>query len=457
MIEVMTRGLGASARGGRARANARVVAVACASSLVFGLVACNALTGASDLSTCDGCTPVGPGPDGGGGGTDGSMVVTLVDGGLDALPPSCTGSKTACQGNVAAMCVNDAWVKTTCPKTCDATTGQCADYPSCRNAAGASCAVAGGTSCCDTAAVPGGTFNRRNQSPYAATVSPFVLDKYEVTVGRMRAFVDAGGVTKLAPPAPGVGAHPKIPGSGWNPVWNVLLPADATALRSSLVRNTPTWTDQPGANERLPINDVSWAVAFAFCAWDGGRLPTYAEMNFASAGGSDQRVYPWSTPPTNQNIDEKHAAYNCNFTPPSLSCASSYCSDSTIVSSPCDPTICIAPATCVTPACTGCGFSDIAPVGSLPVGVGKWGHFDLAGNVAELVYDTDGTLPVPCADCVHPPPAFLSGAGKQQRLNANFIVTSGGWDYSSTSLESMSFDTIRDDNADNDIGFRCAR
>ena len=442
---------------GLGNACASSIACACAG-VVFGLVGCNALNGASDLATCDECTLVGPGGEGGGddgNAVDGSMVVTLVDGGPDALPPTCMGSQTGCEGIVAAQCANDQWVKTTCPKTCDSATGKCADYPSCRNTASADCAGGAVTSCCDTAMVPGGTFNRRNAMGSPATVSPFALDKFEVTVGRMRAFVAAGGVTKLAPPATGAGANPKIPGSGWNPLWNFLLPADVTALRASFARTSPTWTDQPGANERLPINDVTWFIAFAFCAWDGGRLPTYAEMDFAASGGSEQRVYPWSVPASDQAITRQRAAYDCNFTLPAQSCPASSCSDGS--SSPCDATTCISPATCQTPACTGCAFSDIAPVGSLPAGAGKWGHFDLAGNVAELVYDIDGPLTVPCVDCAHAPPTMLSGPGGKQKLNADFMVTGGGWDYAQSSLRTTAFGTLRDDAVDNGVGFRCAR
>jgi sulfatase modifying factor 1 len=432
-----------------------LTAAAAGVSAALALAACNALSGASDLTTCTDCASTSAGD---GGAESTVMVNAPADAAVDAPPPSCTGNEARCEGLVSAQCTNGQWVNTTCPKTCGATTGTCADYPSCRNAAGASCGLAGSvTSCCDTAAVPGGTFNRRNVMSAPATVSPFTLDKYEVTVGRMRAFVDAGGVTKLAPPATGAGAHPKIPGSGWNPVWNVFLPADVAALRTTLVRSVPTWTDQPGANEHLPINNVSWFVASAFCAWDGGRLPTYAEMNFASAGGSEQRVYPWSVPAGDQTIARTRAAYTCSFTLPALNCPASYCSDAAIVSSPCDATVCLAPASCVSPSCTGCTLADIAPVGSLPSGAGKWGHFDLSGNVAELVYDTDGALPMPCSDCVHAPPSTLSGSGGRPRLDANFLVTSGGWDYSGTSLFTSAYTTLRDDSVDNDVGFRCAR
>src|SRR5690349_8795479 len=89
---------------------------ACVVCAVAGLAACNALTGVSDLATCDGCSAAGPGGPGGpdGGNGDGAMMVAVVgDAGPDALPPTCTGSQTVCEGVVAAQCVNNAWVKTT--------------------------------------------------------------------------------------------------------------------------------------------------------------------------------------------------------------------------------------------------------------------------------------------------------------------------------------------------------
>ena len=96
-------------------------------------------------------------------------------------------------------------------------------------------------------------------------------------------------------------------------------------------------------------------------------------------------------------------------------------------------------------------------MGSLPLGAGKWGHFDLSGNVAELVYDTDAPLTVPCVDCAHAPPTMAGGGGKP-KLNASFLPTGGGWDYASTgSLLTPSTTILRDDNVANDVGFRCAR
>jgi len=53
----------------------------------------------------------------------------------------------------------------------------------------ATCGPSGNASCCSSSVVPGGTFSRSNDATYPATVSDFVLDTYEITVGRFRKFV----------------------------------------------------------------------------------------------------------------------------------------------------------------------------------------------------------------------------------------------------------------------------
>jgi hypothetical protein len=67
-----------------------------------------------------------------------------------------------------------------------------------------------------------GNVARDRTEAAGATVSSFRLDKYEVTVGRFRAFVNAGMGTMANPPVPDAGAHANIAGSGWKVAWSNL-------------------------------------------------------------------------------------------------------------------------------------------------------------------------------------------------------------------------------------------
>jgi sulfatase modifying factor 1 len=242
-----------------------------------------------------------------------------------------------------------------------------------------SCATGGGGTCpdgdcCQSPLVPGGTFNRDNNGSFPATISDFKLDRFKVTVGRFRTFINANGPATIDnPPAAGVGAHPKIASSGWDSSWNPFLHANETALISA-VKCDPnaTWTDAVGANESLPINCITWYEAFAFCAWDGGRLATEAEWNYAAAGGSEQRFWPWSSPPSSTTIDHTYAAYECG-----VDGGATY---------------------------NTCPLSAVPPVGNFsPKGDGKWGHADLTGSIIEweLDWGIPNALPAACNDCAN--------------------------------------------------------
>jgi formylglycine-generating enzyme required for sulfatase activity len=220
--------------------------------------------------------------------------------------------------------------------------------------------------CCLSLLVPGGTFDRDNDTEFSATVGDFYLDKYEVTVGRFRAFVNAGMGTKASPPPEGAGANPLIMGTGWDSTWNSNLVDDTPTLEAVLQCDPmfQTWTNTPGANEDLPINCVDWYEAFGFCAWDGGRLATEAEWGYAAAGGREGRRYPWG--PTIPGPNPSLAIYGCYY-------------DGT--------------GTCI-------GVTNIARVGSAAAGNGKWGQSDLAGNVWEWVFDGfSSPIIVPCNNC----------------------------------------------------------
>ncbi|HXU05361.1 MAG TPA: SUMF1/EgtB/PvdO family nonheme iron enzyme [Polyangia bacterium] len=236
-----------------------------------------------------------------------------------------------------------------------------AGSPSCR-ALAPICGPNGHYDCCETLAVPSGNFFRSNDSASPATVTTFWLDKYEFTVGRMRRFVELGLATQEHPPAAGLGAHARALDSGWNPDWNQFLPRDTTALKGELLcsDSTQTFTEVASGNESRPVACLSWYVAFAVCALDGGRLPTEAEWNFAAAGGTSQRPYPWGTDPP----DNTRAAFRC-----------------------------------IGDGTEGCAITDVFPVGSHPLGNGLWGHSDLAGNISEWTRDAYDFYASPCEDC----------------------------------------------------------
>ncbi|MET0591315.1 MAG: SUMF1/EgtB/PvdO family nonheme iron enzyme, partial [Polyangiaceae bacterium] len=155
----------------------------------------------------------------------------------------------------------------------------------------------------------------------------------------------------------------------------------------------------PTMKSVFPVTCVNWQEALSYCTWRGARLPTEAEWEIA-AHGTDGRIYPWG------------------FTDPD---------------------------------CTHANFASCAndgglPVGTFPAGISFYNAHDMAGNVAEWVFDWYGM--------------YETGGGQNPTgpSSGTMKIVRGG-DFSSgpanvrSSHRAQMESITRNDN----VGFRCAK
>jgi formylglycine-generating enzyme required for sulfatase activity len=237
---------------------------------------------------------------------------------------------------------------------------------------------------------------------HPATVSSLRVDKYIVTVGRFRTFVSAWRAGWL--PTSGAGKHSHL--NGGKGLENATRPetfetgwvssddSNVAPTPAHLEQDGCTWTDVPGDHENLPIMCVNWYEAYAFCIWDGGFLPSWTEWDYASAGGSQQREFPWgSTPP---GSDNQYAIFGFNY----------------------EQDLCEA------------GLPGPAPVGTAKLGAGRWGQLDLVGEIGEWVLDWVGPFTEPCVDCARLSPNSIDSerqvvGGNTEELNWDLLPSAG--------------------------------
>jgi sulfatase modifying factor 1 len=302
----------------------------------------------------------------------------------------------------------------------------------------------GTESCCASLEVIGGTYYRTYDLGYApgtsppvlaadggptseadpATVSAFKLDKYLVTAGRFRQFVSAWNGGWM--PAAGSGKHTHLnggnglaaTGGGFEPGWVATDDSNIAPTNANLAcdPNFATWAPYSSAQENLPINCVNSWESYAFCIWDGGFLPSEAEWEYAAAGGSQQREYPWGSAAPGTACPGtgcQYAIYNCDYPNGSGTCSA---------------------------------VGNIAPVGTATLGAGLWGQLDLAGELWEWNLDWSANYAA-CTDC-----ADFTATSQPNRVfrGGNFINDSSDLlppsRYGNTPTYRGSV-----------IGFRCAR
>jgi sulfatase modifying factor 1 len=381
---------GSSGSAGRA-GSASGASGAAGSSQTAGVGGVPSSAGSAGASGSTGAAGMAGGSAAGAGGSAGGA--TCGNGSQEGTEECDDGNTVSGDGCSAACGIEVGWI-------CGGEPSKCA-HPSCQGLAH-NCGPDSTGDCCAATLVSGGSFQRDNATKPApsATVSDFMLDTYEISVGRFKRFT-ASYAQDMIPQGAGKNPH-NAADPGWDAAsWNALLPTDADALKNAVQCDATyqTWTN---GNDNLPMNCINWYMAEAFCIWDGGRLPTDAEWNYAAAGGAEQRHYPWSMSPfSSETIDKTYAVYSAVFP---------------------------------------------ASVGSRsPKGDGKFGQADMAGNLSELVQDYYFTYPSTCVDCATLSPVTTG------------IARGGNFDSTAADVLTSAYFTDGRTTRDFTIGARCAR
>jgi formylglycine-generating enzyme required for sulfatase activity len=208
-------------------------------------------------------------------------------------------------------------------------------------AAGIFCVAAGHAPKADRVVIPAGVFTQgsthgdEDERPARkVTLKAFSIDRTEVTRGDYAACVAAKRCK--APPDNSDGDPGRVPKP----------PRDGS--RRAEPGGDPRESTTAAPDPKLPMTDVDWNDAQAYCKFAGARLPTEAEWEKA-ARGEDGREYPWG----NDADCERGNWGSFEGEGP----------------------------------CAGKNPGRPVPVGQFPSGASPYGALDLGGNVWEWVAD----------------------------------------------------------------------